>query len=199
MDSYQTERLKNDISYATEDVDESYEPPTSDLQELALIVAFSINHLFGLSVLVRRTRPKGRFRSPDKPIESPRDAVTVADNFPKAREQERLAQYLGNAIGRRQLFFNYRQQHRKRLAPRTDAIEKYPVAHLRQSHSDTITQEQAIIMLTVCEKPQTKFGSSECHLCSVSNPASADMDNAKGFFRHLAQHQQQLALDALLS
>jgi hypothetical protein len=69
-------------------VSESYEPPTSELQDLALIVASSINQLFGLSVLVRRMKPKGRFRNPDKPTESPRDIVTVADKFPKVREQE---------------------------------------------------------------------------------------------------------------
>lgn len=104
----------------------SRESSTSEVQELALIIASSINHLFGLSVLVRRMRPKGRFHSLDTPIENPRDVVTVADKFPKVREQEWLAQRLGNAIGRRRLFFNYRQQHRKRLATRTDMVEKSP-------------------------------------------------------------------------
>lgn len=71
------------------------------------------------------------------------------------------------------------------------------VTHLKQGHSDTITEDQASIILKVCEEPQTYFSSSECPLCLVWNPASNDMNNARGFFRHLAQHQQQLALEAL--
>ncbi|KAM0479355.1 hypothetical protein ACHAP7_005666 [Fusarium lateritium] len=71
------------------------------------------------------------------------------------------------------------------------------VTHLRQSHSDNITEEQASIILTVCQEPQTTFDSSECPLCSEWNPTSTDVGNAKDFFRHLAQHQQQLALEAL--
>ncbi|KAM0228910.1 hypothetical protein ACHAP5_011815 [Fusarium lateritium] len=112
----------NNTFHSTEGVQEDFWSPTSELQELILVVASSINHLFGLTVLVRRMRPKGRFGSLDQLIESPRDIVTVTDKFPKVREQEWLAQRLGNAVGRRRLFFDYRQQHRKRLATRTDAI-----------------------------------------------------------------------------
>ncbi|KAM0228909.1 hypothetical protein ACHAP5_011814 [Fusarium lateritium] len=60
-----------------------------------------------------------------------------------------------------------------------------------------MTEEQSRVILKVCQEPQTNFGILECLLCSEWNPESTDVDNAKGFFRHLAQHQQQLALEAL--
>lgn len=71
------------------------------------------------------------------------------------------------------------------------------MAHFRQSHSNTITEEQASIILKACEEPQTKFSSLECPLCFEWNPVATQTNNTKRFFRHLAQHQQQLALESL--
>ncbi|KAM5378123.1 hypothetical protein ACJZ2D_004581 [Fusarium nematophilum] len=90
--------------------------PTSELQQLLLNLSSSLNHLFGLSVLIRRMRPKGRIRGLDDAPENPRDVVTVTDKFPRVRQRTWLAQRLGNAIGQRRQYFEYRQQHRQRLA-----------------------------------------------------------------------------------
>ncbi|KAF4443219.1 ankyrin repeat protein [Fusarium austroafricanum] len=327
-------------------------PAQSELQEVVLNLVATLNHLFGLSVLIRRMRPKGRLCGIDKAPENPRDTVTVLDKFPKAKQQEWLAQRLGNAIGKRRHFFEYRQQHRKRLGTKRnepnvslhdtgetgldaattiattfdenvggepsavaqDSFERgsifttatsfvsdfddsremgrripdisdmvldgtvldygIPVecpycrtiqlfrnrlewkkhvfsdlqpyvctfkecsaglfftrhewlkheldthrrrwkcircdtskavysseadmlAHLRKIHSATITENQAMVLLKACEEPQFKFDSSACPLCSEWNPPLPGADNAKEFFRHLAQHQQQIALEAL--
>ena len=75
--------------------------------------------------------------------------------------------------------------------------ERDMIEHLRSQHADTITETQASIILKVCERPVTKFGSSACPLCSEWNPLLTDETNAKQFFRHLARHQQQVALEAL--
>ncbi|KAM5349250.1 hypothetical protein ACJ41O_005757 [Fusarium nematophilum] len=61
-------------------------------------------------------RPKGRIRGLDDAPENPRDVVTVTDKFPRVRQRTWLAQRLGNAIGQRRQYFEYRQQHRQRLA-----------------------------------------------------------------------------------
>lgn len=91
---------------------------TTELDELFLNLSSSLDHLFGLSMLIRRMRPKGRLRNLEHAPEDPRDVVTVMDKFPKLKHQTWLARRLGNAIGQRKQYFVYRQEHRQRLASR---------------------------------------------------------------------------------
>lgn len=93
-------------------------PKTTELDELFLNLSSSIDHLFGLSMLIRRMRPKGRLRNLELAPADPRDVVTVMDKFPKLNHQTWLARRLGNAISQRRQYFVYRQEHRQRLASR---------------------------------------------------------------------------------
>ncbi|KAK0609445.1 hypothetical protein B0T14DRAFT_531959 [Immersiella caudata] len=80
----------------------------------------AINHLFALSILIRRERPKGRLPGSNlvstHPDDSPHDIVGILDKFPKVRDAPWLAQSLGNAISQRRRNIQYRQDHRRHLA-----------------------------------------------------------------------------------
>lgn len=97
---------------------ESNEPVFDELYELIMNMKTCIDHLFELSMLIRRLRPRGRIRqlSSFQPSTSlNRDIVTITDKFPKARETPWLAVRLAPAVDQRRQFFAYRQQHRGRL------------------------------------------------------------------------------------
>lgn len=91
---------------------------TSELEQLLLNMHSSISHLFSLSTLIRRGRPKGRLPKPDSfvALESSPDIKHVEDKFPKVTKTPWLAQRLGNAITQRREVIHYRQTHRSRLA-----------------------------------------------------------------------------------
>lgn len=91
---------------------------TTELDELILSVHSAIGHLFGLSMLIRRQRPKGRLPILDNftPSESSPDISNVTDKFPKARSTLWLAKRLGNEVTRRREIIRYRQHHRESLA-----------------------------------------------------------------------------------
>lgn len=89
-----------------------------ELHELILNMKACIDHLFGLSMLIRRLRPRGKFRqltSFQSSITAQRDIVTIIDKFPKTKETLWLADRLGRATDQRRQFFTYRQQHRSQL------------------------------------------------------------------------------------
>jgi hypothetical protein len=89
-----------------------------ELHELLLNMRTCVDHLFGLSMLLRRVRPRGRVRPLDafqSSTNSHRDIVTVIDKFPKLKQTPWLAERLGRATDQRRQFFSYRQQHRAKL------------------------------------------------------------------------------------
>ncbi|KPM41492.1 hypothetical protein AK830_g5087 [Neonectria ditissima] len=92
--------------------------PATELEDLLRSIHSSVNHLYGLSVLIRRQRPRGRLPNLEKftSFEASPDISNVTDKFPKAKDTPWLARRLGNAITRRRQIIQYRQDHRQRLA-----------------------------------------------------------------------------------
>jgi hypothetical protein len=92
--------------------------PTSELDELILSIHSAISHLFGLSILIRRQRPRGRLPTLDSftPLENSPDISNVIDKFPKVKSSPWLARRLGNEVTRRREHIRYRQFHRESLA-----------------------------------------------------------------------------------
>lgn len=113
----------------------------------------SIDHLFSLSTLIRRMRPKGRLPELDgfAPCETSPDIKHVEDKFPKIRQSIWLAQRLGNSITKRRLIIQYRQSHRQKLskpAAEEDTIDilskaQSTVATTYQEGSEPITAQEA--------------------------------------------------------
>ncbi|KAH7198805.1 uncharacterized protein B0J16DRAFT_360480 [Fusarium flagelliforme] len=93
--------------------------PTTELDELLLSLRSAVNHLFGLSMLIRRQRPKGRLPELEELVlESSPDISYLTDKFPKAKSNLWLARRLGNNITRQRRLIQYRQHHRESLAKR---------------------------------------------------------------------------------
>ncbi|KAF4448823.1 ankyrin repeat protein [Fusarium austroafricanum] len=92
--------------------------PTNELDQLLTNLHSSINHLFSLSTLLRRMKPKGRLPmlADFVPSETSPDIKHVEDKFPKTKRSPWLAQRLGNAITKRRLILQYRQNHHQKLA-----------------------------------------------------------------------------------
>ncbi|KAJ4013726.1 hypothetical protein NW766_005965 [Fusarium irregulare] len=97
----------------------SHENPTTELDELLLSIRSAINHLFSLSMLMRRQRPRGRLPDFEEiALESSPDISYLTDKFPKAKSSLWLARRLGNNITRQRRMIQYRQHHRESLAKR---------------------------------------------------------------------------------
>lgn len=128
---------------------QSGQPLLDELHELILNMTTCIDHLFGLSILIRRLRPRGRFGqlssfqpSPD----SRRDIVIIIDKFPKAKQTPWLAERLGRANDQRRQFFAYRQQHREKLgteSERQEALSDNDDATLRAATTVATTFEES--------------------------------------------------------
>lgn len=124
------------------------EPVLDELHELLLNMKTCVDHLFGLSILIRRLRPKGKFgqlSSFQPSINSHREIVTVIDKFPKAKQTPWLAHRLGRANDQRRQFFTYRQQHRGHLGIRSKRQEV-------SSANDSATLEAATTIATTYEE-----------------------------------------------
>ncbi|CAG7566372.1 unnamed protein product [Fusarium equiseti] len=92
---------------------------TTELDELLLSLRSAINHLFGLSILIRRQRPRGRLPELEElTLESSPDISYLTDRFPKTKSNIWLARRLGNNITRQRRLIQYRQHHRESLAKR---------------------------------------------------------------------------------
>ncbi|KAJ4129842.1 hypothetical protein NW768_006812 [Fusarium equiseti] len=92
---------------------------TTELDELLLSIRSAVNHLFGLSMLIRRQRPKGRLPELEElALESSPDISYLTDKFPKAKANLWLARRLGNNVTRQRRLIQYRQLHRESLAKR---------------------------------------------------------------------------------
>lgn len=143
---------------SSEEVDPEIEEPAFDeLHELLLNMKTCVDHLFGLSMLIRRLRPRGRVRTLNvfqPSTNSHRDIVTVTDKFPKVRQIPWLAERLGRATDQRRQFFAYRQQHRAQLG----TISK------RSEHligEDNAILEAATTVATTFEEGDDARGPSE--------------------------------------
>lgn len=120
---------------------------TDEVHELLLNMKSCIDHLFGLSLLIRRLRARGKFRQLSSFRSSAihqRDIVTVMDKFPKAKQTPWLAEKLGRATDQRRQFFMYRQEHRRRLGNMSKAKGS--------SGGDDITLETATTIATTFEE-----------------------------------------------
>jgi hypothetical protein len=106
------------VTYGEDEPDTSL--PPDEIQGLMTNIDSCIDHLFRLSMLMRRLRPKGRTRDLNSfaPLQESLDSVAVMDKFPRVKQNKWLAQKLGDSISQRRQYFTYRQQHRKRLADR---------------------------------------------------------------------------------
>jgi len=94
------------------------DPIWEPLRELVLGIQSSVSHLFALSIIIRRHRPRGRFPPLDSftPVEASPDISGVSDKYPKTKRAPWLSKRLGNAITLRRQFIQYRQEHRQKLA-----------------------------------------------------------------------------------
>ncbi|KAK4219486.1 hypothetical protein QBC37DRAFT_136615 [Rhypophila decipiens] len=110
---------ETDMGIADSDDNTGPRTPTStELQELLLTVQDLLRHLFSLSILIRRRRPKGRL-PPSTPFEHPEsspDVINVGDRFPKLKQRPWLPRRLGNVTAQRRHTIQYRQTHRESLA-----------------------------------------------------------------------------------
>ncbi|KAH7136277.1 hypothetical protein EDB81DRAFT_693283 [Dactylonectria macrodidyma] len=108
----------------TEDSLDTASECTTELEQLLGSLHSSISHLFSLSILIRRLRPKGRLPGVDSldSLDSSADVTYVEDKFPKARQVPWLAQRMGDAITRRRELIRYRQQHRAKISKAPEVL-----------------------------------------------------------------------------
>ncbi|KAM0387708.1 hypothetical protein ACHAQC_010354 [Fusarium culmorum] len=93
----------------------------NELDELLAGIHSAINHLFGISILIRKQQPRGRLLNLDDfTLESSQDITYVADRFPKAKSNLWLARRLGNNISKQRKVIQYRQEHRASLAKESE-------------------------------------------------------------------------------
>ncbi|KAH9235899.1 hypothetical protein K456DRAFT_51233 [Colletotrichum gloeosporioides 23] len=69
--------------------------------------------------------------------------------------------------------------------------------HFNHSHAGKITDNQFPFIAGACERPKTEFDCHSCPFCDSWDPVVTQPDRSKAFFRHLARHLQQIALEAL--
>ncbi|KAI1117726.1 hypothetical protein F5Y14DRAFT_321282 [Nemania sp. NC0429] len=98
-----------------------FEEPTSEINELSLAIHSAVSHLFSLSMLIRRQRPKGRLLNFQNfvPTEQSTDITYIRDKFPKLVTSPWLTQRLGNYISSRREAIRYRQLHRQQMGAPT--------------------------------------------------------------------------------
>ncbi|RYP78484.1 hypothetical protein DL771_000437 [Monosporascus sp. 5C6A] len=78
---------------------------------------------------------------------------------------------------------------------RTIQMAAYRLEWKRHVFADL--QPQIPLIIQACEVPLKYFDPSSCPLCDDWNPPLQVTDNAKQFYRHLARHLRQIALEAL--
>ena len=100
------------------------EPVTTELDELLASIQASVDRLFRLSMLIRRSRPRGRLPTEAGAlgVDPSMDIRHVKDKFPKVKETEWLAERLGIAIAKRRAFIRYRKLHHQRLAEQSQDL-----------------------------------------------------------------------------
>ncbi|KAM0229162.1 hypothetical protein ACHAPO_010192 [Fusarium lateritium] len=101
----------------SDDLNTSNTHTVNELDELIDSIHSAINHLFGISILIRRQKPRGRLIDLDDfTLESSQDITYVTDRFPKTKLNLWLARRLGNNISKQRKIIQYRQEHRESLA-----------------------------------------------------------------------------------
>ncbi|KAH7232666.1 hypothetical protein B0J15DRAFT_409016, partial [Fusarium solani] len=70
-------------------------------------------------------------------------------------------------------------------------------SHLGIQHPNKITDSQLETMLEACQCAPKRIDPGECPLCDEWVPPAVESQNLNEFCRHLARHQQMLALEAL--
>ncbi|UPK94956.1 hypothetical protein LCI18_005891 [Fusarium solani-melongenae] len=117
------------------------EPVTTELDELLSSIQASVDRLFRLSILIRRSRPRGRLSmETGAPGADPSmDIRHVKDKFPKVKEAGWLAERLGAAIAKRRAFISYRQLHHQRLAEQSQESAEDGRAGSRRAPSTIAT------------------------------------------------------------
>ncbi|KAH7317138.1 hypothetical protein B0I35DRAFT_267675 [Stachybotrys elegans] len=98
---------------------------TTEMTELFLNIQSCVGHLFALSILIRRDRPRGRTRPhqfSQQEIDSGPDTVHLKDKFPKLRGNPWLAGRLGLSIAQQREYIRYRQSHRRSLSKSNDNV-----------------------------------------------------------------------------
>lgn len=180
------------ITESSEQIDPEFEEPAFDeLHELLLNMKTCVDHLFGLSMLIRRLRPRGRVRPLNAfqpSTNSHRDIVTVTDKFPKVRQIPWLAERLGRATDQRRQYFAYRQQHRVQLGTISKRTENL-------IGENTATLEAATTVATTFEEGDDAGGPSEprdVHLDRLSVVTTAtsfvsDFDESGQMGRHIPE------------
>lgn len=90
----------------------------TELEDLIKAMTSAIDHLFSVSILIRRQRPKGRLLDAAAfvPAEQSPDITNIRDRFPKIKQLPWLSKRLGNATAQRRELIKYRQLHWARLA-----------------------------------------------------------------------------------
>ncbi|KAI8663090.1 PX domain-containing protein [Fusarium sp. Ph1] len=117
------------------------EPVTTELDELLASIQASVDRLFRLSMLIRRSRPRGRQSTETGAlgVDPSMDIRHVEDKFPKVKEAEWLAERLGMAIAKRRAFICYRQLHHQRLTEQSQDLAEDSKARSRRAPSTIAT------------------------------------------------------------
>lgn len=117
------------------------EPVTTELDELLASIQASVDRLFRLSMLIRRSRPRGRQPTETGAlgVDPSMDIRHVEDKFPKVKEAEWLAERLGMAIAKRRAFICYRQLHHQRLTEQSQDLAEDSKARSRRAPSTIAT------------------------------------------------------------
>lgn len=131
------------------------------LSELLLSLKASIDHLFSLSVLLRRHRPRGRDGNLTSEVVDASPYITNAiDKHNKLKQTPWLAQRLGVAAAKRRNFILYRQAHRRHLTSQQDDVENQDAA---ESPLHTVT-DSAIATTYLEVDPSPVFGELDGHV-----------------------------------
>ncbi|KAL0937806.1 uncharacterized protein CTRU02_207537 [Colletotrichum truncatum] len=99
--------------------DESSTSDTTELAQLFLNIQSCITHLFTLSTLIRKDRPRGRIgrQRPQDSVPDPGpDIVNARDKFPKLKQRPWLAERIGTWVSKQRDYVRYRQDHRKKMS-----------------------------------------------------------------------------------
>ncbi|RSM07311.1 hypothetical protein CDV31_008676 [Fusarium ambrosium] len=112
----------------------AHEPVTTELDELLSSIQASVDRLFRLSMLIRRSRNRARLSAETRAPSM--DIRHVKDKFPKLKETEWLAERLGTAIATRRAFIKSRQSHHQRLAEQSQGSAEGGKTRLRRAISN---------------------------------------------------------------
>ncbi|KAF2800852.1 hypothetical protein K505DRAFT_227691, partial [Melanomma pulvis-pyrius CBS 109.77] len=117
------------------------------LDELSSGIDAALNALLRLCMVIRQSRPKGKFVLPKSLLrqDPTLDIRYVLDKFAKTKKAPWLAERLGRSITERRDTIRYRQEHQQRLAASQASEDPMPEGVEMTPSTIATTYEQAVI------------------------------------------------------